>query len=231
MVEAALLLAALGLGAGLVLHAKLDQLAPAAKLPSPLAETGGAGPATPTEAPPPRSTPAGQGSPTPSLSAVAQLALTEATARTGIAYAASGCGAGARCFSRAQETDGAGAAYVQLAVQGLSGAGRCYVYLDDPAGGWQVVAMACGAVDGFAPAVKSVVTVRASGSCGRVRNAAGTTSAVVRCLSNGTRITVTGAPQFGDDAIWWPVAGASTAGVIAQDLVVDPATLVPAKGQ
>jgi hypothetical protein len=232
IVEAALLLALVGVGAGLFLHIQLAQLTPTGR-PAPLAETGGVGPAgspKPTEAQPPRSTPAAASTPSPAESAVVQAAVAEAAARTGIAYAASGCAPVARCFSRAVETDGTGAAYVQLAVQGYDGGSRCYVYLDQPSGAWQVVAMACGASDVFAPALKSVVTVHATGSCGRVRKAAGLSGAVVRCLSNGSRLNVTGVPEYADGEVWWPVADTSMSGVIAQEVVIDPAALVAATG-
>jgi hypothetical protein len=160
---------------------------------------------------------------------VVRLALAEATARTGIPYVASGCGAGASCFSRASETDGQSAAYVEVAVQGYGDASRCYIYLDSPGGAWQVEAMACGARDGFAPTVNGVVTVHATFSCGRVRTAVGLSSAVVRCLASGSRVTVTDGPEYAEGEIWWPVTDASTAGVIAQELLVDPAAQVPAR--
>jgi hypothetical protein len=103
------------------------------------------------------------------------------------------------------------------------------VYLANPSGTWQVVDMACGSTEGFAPAVKSVITLQASGSCGRVRKTVSLSATVVRCLPNGTRIMVTGAPEYGDGDVWWPIADTTTSGFVAQELVVDPAAQVPAK--
>jgi hypothetical protein len=62
-----------------------------------------------------------------------------------------------------------------------------------------------------------------------MRKAVGLSAGVVRCLANGSRLTVTGPPEFADGEIWWPVADASSAGVIAQELVIDPAALVSAR--
>jgi hypothetical protein len=229
IIEAALLLAVVGLGAGLLLHVKLSQLTPPS--PAPLAQTGGVGPAgrsAPSEAPAPRSTPA-PGNASPTASAVVQMAVAEVVNRTGVSYAAGGCAAAASCSSHAAETDGQDAAYVSLSVQGYRSGNRCFVYLDNASGGWEVYAVACGSGDSFAPAVTSVVTVHAASSCGRVRKTPSLSSAVVHCVANGSRVTVAGAPTFADGEIWWPVSDTSTSGYIAQEILIDPAALVPAK--
>jgi hypothetical protein len=229
IVEGALLLGVLGLGAGLLLHVRLAELTPPS--PAPLAQTGGVGAAgrlPASEAPAPRSTPAA-GKPSPAQSAVVEMAVAEATTRTGISFTASGCAAGASCLSHASETDGQGAAYVTLLAQGYGVGNRCYVYLDNPSGTWQVAAVACGSGDAFAPAVNSVVTVHAPSTCGRVRKTASLSAQVVRCVSNGSRVTVTGAPALADGEMWWPVSDTITSGYIAEEILIDSAALVPAK--
>jgi hypothetical protein len=229
IVEGALLLAMLGLGVGLLLHLRLAELTPPSA--APLAQTGGLGAAgsrSTSEAPAPRSSPAAS-KPSPAQSAVVQMAAAEAANRTGIGYTVSGCAAGASCLSHAIETDGQSAAYVTVSAQGFGAGNRCYVYLDNPSGSWEVAAVACGSGDAFAPAVNSAVSVHASSSCGRVRKTASLSSSVVRCVTNGSRVTVTGAPAFADGEIWWPVSDTITSGYIAQEILIDPAALVPAK--
>jgi hypothetical protein len=227
--EAAAILCVLGFGAGLVLRAGLTS---AVNHIAPLAQTGGrAAKATAAASPLQASAPASarpSNSPSPQLSEVTRLAVSEATARTGIAYTEGGCAGGQSCFSAAHEVDGQDAAFVQLSVRGYGGASLCYVYLENP-GGWQVAQMACGASAGFAPAQDVTASVHAPGTCGRLRRVASVQGAVVRCLNNATAVAVTGPPILAEGVLWWPAATASAGGVIAQDLLIDPAAIVPPK--
>jgi hypothetical protein len=227
--EAALILCALGFGAGLVLRSQLQALSHRI---APLAQTGSARGGTPTAAVtppqasgPPRTAPAT--SPSPQLSAVEQLALGEAGARTGLAYMGAGCSAGQGCLSAAHETDGQNAAYVALTVRGYGSANLCYVYLQSTGSSWQVAGMACGVAQGFAPAQDATVSVHAPGTCGRLRRVASTTGAVVDCLANGSAVNVTGPPTYADGVLWWPVTAPGATGIVAHNLLVDPPSIVP----
>jgi hypothetical protein len=225
--EAVVILAVVGFGGGLLLRAAVAGMSTPVNRVAPLAETGGRHASVTPAASPVRALPASpKGSPSPQLSALVQLAAASATARTGLAYVDAGCAAGGKCFSSARETDGQDAAYVELAAQGYGGATICYVYLDNPSAGWQAVSMACGAAAGFAPAQDATVLVRAPGTCGRLRRQAGAQSAVVRCLANGTPVAVTGAPVLAGGQLWWPVSSGSAAGMMVQDLLVDPSAIV-----
>jgi hypothetical protein len=233
--EATLILCALGFGAGLALRTELRGLTSAVNRIAPLAETGAgrsAKAATPSATPAQASAPASahpSASPSPQLSAVVQLAAAEASKRTGIAYVDGGCGSGQSCLSGARETDGQDAAYVEFSARGYGGASVCYVYLGSTASGWNVGDVACGGSAGFAPVQDATLTVHAAGTCGRLRRTPSTDGAVIRCLANGSTVTVTAPPIYGDGVIWWPVNATGANGVLAEALLIDPASLVPAR--
>ena len=227
--EAVLILAAVGFGAGLIIRPHLNDLAKSRGSAQAGHPTGGVkGTSLPGTGGQATSSPTATASASAQPSQVVELSLREAEARTGVSYSGSGCASGQKCFSAARETDGDSAAYVQLAAQGYGTARLCYVYLAQ-AGGWSVVSMACGSAPGFAPAVNSTVTIRAPGSCGRLRARAGLQGAVVRCLANGSSAQVTSGPMNADGQLWWQASASGVTGVLAQDLIVDPAAIVPPK--
>jgi hypothetical protein len=223
-----LILAGLGFLAGVVVRPHLGATPVAGAAQSQAARGGESGIAAVPSARP-TSSPSASLAPLPQSSGRLELAVQEAQSRTGLQYTEPGCASGQPCLSAAKEVDGQGAAYVQMAAQGYAAGRQCYVYMYAQASTWKVSSMACGSAPGFAPAIDTMVTVHASGSCGRLRTTAGLRGAVARCLANGSIAAVTGPPQLADAQLWWPVSASGSVGMLSQDLLLSPAAMVPAR--
>jgi len=134
-------------------------------------------------------------------------------------------GTDSNCFevgspSRATVGTDAGTFYGTIhGGSGSSGGGGagCFIFLYEDSSGWHYVNGRCAQSTGYLPGPQDRVYV--SGGRANVREAAGLSSKVVGCLSNGTIVDVDSAPVYVEGHIWWHLANW---GWMAHDFLVAP---------
>ncbi len=209
ILELGLMMALVGVGAGLLLRGAGSPVAHA-----PTTRRAAATPVAGIANAPPKPAPS-VAAPGPG-SAVSDVAVATLGAKLGLPYLPGGCVGTAACLRNPVATTGDGAAYVEVTAEHAPGGlSHCVVYLHDAGGQWSADAATCVDSATPAPVTGATVPVAAPGSCARIRRAAGLTSPVIACLRDGTLVTVDAAPVYRDGHLWFSVSAPGVSGVVA----------------
>lgn len=123
-------------------------------------------------------------------------------------YSPGGCPNQPCIYGQGEETDGDHAAYfVYAAGSGDAngpGAAGCFIYLYSDTSGWHYLNGRC--TQNTSAALGSPDNVRAPGSCANLRDSPGLSTRVIRCLPDGTQVTIDQGPTWRDGHLWWHVA-------------------------
>lgn len=122
-------------------------------------------------------------------------------------------------YGQGDEKDGNNAAY--FAYQAGSGEANgpgpygCYIYVYRDSYGWHYLNGRC--TQNLVVANPGVASVTTTGSCANLRESAGLSGRVIRCLIEGTTVTIDGGPTWLDNHLWWHV---NAGGWIAHDNLI-----------
>lgn len=145
------------------------------------------------------------------------LGVQQFAAATGRVYVPGASCPGRPCvYGEGKETDGDHAAYfVYAAASGdANGPGPigCYIYVYEAATGWYYLNGYC--TQNLVVALRGVASVHTPGSCTNLRQSPGLSGTLIRCLKDGTSVTIDDGPNWVDKHMWWHV---DAGGWIAHD--------------
>jgi hypothetical protein len=143
-------------------------------------------------------------------------AIAAVEAKTGLKYSTR-CSTTSACLSIAGQTIGKDAAAIVF-VTAKSGGRQCVAYVYQKSGAWYLLDAACALPGQVSPLVGHDATVRVSGSCANLRDAASLEARVVTCLGDGATVHVNGGPVYADGFMWWQ----TDKGWMAHDFLVAP---------